>query len=47
MHKFQIVLYRSSEDRAFVAAVPELPRCMAPGDSREAALKHVNEAMQL
>lgn len=47
MHKFEIILYRSSEDRACVAEVPELPGCMAHGDSQEAALEHVNEAMQL
>ena len=47
MHKFEIILYRSSEDQACVAEVPELPGCMAHGDSQEAALEHVNEAMQL
>lgn len=47
MHKFEIILYWSSEDRACVAEVPELPGCMAHGDSQEAALEHVNEAMQL
>lgn len=47
MHKFEIILYWSSEDRAFVAEVPELPGCMAHGDGQEAAIKHVNEAIQL
>lgn len=47
MHKFEIILYWSSEDRVFVAEVPELPGCMAHGDSQEAVLKHVNEAIQL
>ena len=45
MHKFEIIW--SDEDRAFVAEVPELPGCMAHGDSQEAALKNVNDAMQL
>ena len=36
MHKYQITLYWSDEDRAFVAEVPELPGCMAHGDTREA-----------
>jgi len=31
----------------FVAEVPELPGCMAHGDSQEAALAHANEAIQL
>lgn len=47
MHKFEIILYWSSEDQACVAEVPEMPGCMAHSDSQEAALKHVNEAMQL
>ena len=47
MHKFEIILYWSAEDRAFVAEVPELPGCMAHGDSQEEALRHVNDAMQL
>ena len=47
MHKFEIILYWSDEDRAFVAEVPELPGCMAHGDSQDTALKRVNEAVQL
>ena len=47
MYEYHIILYWSSEDRVFVAEVPELPRCMAHGDSQEAALKRINEAMQL
>ena len=47
MHKFEIILYWSNEDQVFVAEVPELPGCMAHGDSQEAALMHVNDAMQL
>ncbi len=31
----------------FVAEVPELPGCMAHGDTQEAALTHVKEALQL
>ena len=37
----------SNEDQAFIAEVPELPGCMAHGQTQEAALKHVNEAIQL
>ena len=46
-HKYEIILYWSNEDGAFVAEVPELPGCMAHGDSQEAALRHANEAMRL
>ena len=47
MYKYEIILYWSNEDQAFVAEVPELPGCMAHGQSQEAALQHVNEAIQL
>ena len=47
MHKFEIILYWSDEDRAFAAEVSELPGCMAHGNSQEEALRHVNDAMQL
>ena len=47
MHKYEIILYWSDEDRVFVAEVPELPGCMAHGDTQEAALRNINEAMQL
>lgn len=47
MYKYEIILYWSNEDAAFIAEVPELPGCMAHGDSQADALKNVNEAMQL
>ena len=46
MYKFEIILYWSNEDHAFVAEAPELPGCMAHGDSQQTALKRINEAMQ-
>lgn len=47
MHRYEIIIYWSSEDRVFVAEVPELPGCMAHGDTEELALKNVKEAIQL
>ena len=47
MQKYEIILYWSSEDKVFVAEVPELPGCMAHGRTQEAALKNVNEAIEL
>ena len=47
MYKYEIILYWSNEDQSFIAEVPELPGCMAHGQTQEAALKHVNEAIQL
>jgi len=38
MHKYEIIIYWSEEDRAFVAEVPELPGCAAHGNSPDKAL---------
>ena len=47
MDRYEIILYWSNEDAAFIAEVPELPGCMAHGDTQEAALANVKEAMHL
>ncbi len=47
MDKYEIIIYWSEEDRVFVAEVPELPRCMAHGDTQELALANAKEAIQL
>ena len=47
MQKYEIILYWSSEDKVFVAEVPELPGCMAHGKTPEKALKSVNQAIEL
>lgn len=47
MHKYEIIIYWSNEDAVFVAEVPELPGCMAHGDTQQAALLNANEAIQL
>ena len=46
-YKYEIILYWSQADGVFVAEVPELPGCMAHGDTQQAALDHVNQAMAL
>ena len=47
MHKYEIVIYWSAEDGAYIAEAPELPGCAAHGDTQEAALNHINEAVAL
>jgi predicted RNase H-like HicB family nuclease len=47
MHKYEIIIYWSKEDEAFVAEVPELPGCSAHGETQAAALAHADEAIQL
>ena len=38
MHKYEVIIYWSNEDGAYVAEAPELPGCAAHGDTQEAAL---------
>lgn len=47
MLNYEIILYWSDEDGLFVAEVPELPGCMAHGDTQETALANAKDAMQL
>ena len=35
MPKYEIIIYWSDEDNAFIAEVPELPGCMADGATRQ------------
>ena len=47
MFKYEIIVYWSNVDGAFVAEVPELAGCSANGDTEEDALKNINEAIEL
>jgi predicted RNase H-like HicB family nuclease len=46
-HKYEVIIYWSDEDQAYIAEVPELPGCLAHGDTHESALANANEAIQL
>jgi len=47
MYKYEIIIYWSNEDEAFIAEAPELSGCMAHGKTQDEALKNVKEAIQL
>jgi len=47
MHRYEVIIFWSQEDQAFVADVPELPGCMAHGDTQLAALEQVHQAIDL
>jgi len=47
MYKYEIIIYWSREDNAYVAEVPELPGCMAHGNTYEEAIKNVQDAIKL
>lgn len=39
--RYEIIIYWSDDDRAFIAEVPELPGCAADGPTYEAAVANV------
>ena len=41
MVKYEIIIYWSQDDEAFIAEVPELPGCAADGDTCQQALDNV------
>ena len=41
MIKYEVIIYWSEEDQAFIAEVPELPGCMADGITSQEALANV------
>jgi predicted RNase H-like HicB family nuclease len=41
--KYEIIIFWSEEDNAFVAEVPELPGCMADGKTYQEALKNAEQ----
>jgi predicted RNase H-like HicB family nuclease len=47
MDKYEIIIYWSHEDCAYVAEVPELPGCMAHGNTKSDALANIDTAIQL
>ena len=46
MSKYEIVIYWSEEDQAFIAEVPELAGCMADGESYQQALANAEIVVQ-
>jgi len=46
MKKYEIIIYWSEEDNSFIAEGPELPGCIADGDSYADVLKNVQKVME-
>jgi predicted RNase H-like HicB family nuclease len=46
MSKYEVIIYWSEDDEAYVAEVPELPGCMADGSSYQAALANAEIIIQ-
>jgi predicted RNase H-like HicB family nuclease len=47
VNRYEIIIYWSDEGKIFVADVPELPGCMAHGDTYESALDNIKSAIDL
>lgn len=45
--RYEMIIWWSDEDAAFVVDVPELPGCMAHGSTRAEAIEHAEEAVAL
>jgi predicted RNase H-like HicB family nuclease len=46
MPKYEVIIYWSREDQAFIAEVPELPGCAADGKTYREALASVEVVIQ-
>lgn len=46
MPKYEIILYWSTEDNAYIAEVPELAGCMADGPTAAEALRNAEQIIK-
>jgi len=46
MPKYEVIIYWSEEDQAFIAEVPELPGCAADGQTYQEALANAEVVSQ-
>ncbi len=45
MNKYEVIIYWSEEDDAFIAEIPELPGCMADGKTYQEAVSNAEIIM--
>ena len=46
LSKYEIIIYWSADDNAFIAEVPELPGCAADGKTKQEALANAEVVIQ-
>ena len=47
LSKYEIIIYWSAEDDCYLAEIPELPGCMADGDTYQKALANAESAIAI
>jgi len=45
-NSYEMIIWWSTEDKAFVVDVPELPGCMAHGSTRQEAIKNAEDGIK-
>lgn len=45
-NSYEMIIWWSAEDDAYVVDVPELPSCMAHGATRQAAIQNAEDAIK-
>jgi len=46
VNKYEVIIYWSDDDEAYIAEIPELPGCVADGETYFEALKNVEVITQ-
>jgi predicted RNase H-like HicB family nuclease len=46
LNSYEMIIWWSAEDNAYVVDVPELPGCMAHGATRQVAIKNGEDAIK-
>lgn len=44
--KYELIIYWSEKDRSFIVEVPELPGCMADGETYEQAVANTRQVIE-
>ena len=46
LNKYEVIIYWSNDDNSFIAEVPELPGCMADGETYNDVIVNVQTIME-